>query len=112
MTEFLKPSTRNFAHFDALWREVPGTLTALTLSGWHATTVALIGFGGADCEALRDGLLAQPVNSLSSLAYVAAAIVLVRRQPRHRVPALALAAVGVGSFLYHGPMPDGAEPRA
>ena len=71
--------------------------------------MALLGFGGSDCEALRDGWLAQPVNSLSSLAYVAAAIVVVRREPQHGVPALALAAVGLGSFLYHGPMPEGAD---
>jgi hypothetical protein len=76
--------------------------------GWHATAVVLIGFGGSDCEAVRDGLLAQPVNSLSSLAYVVAAIVVVRRDPRHGVLALALGAVGLGSFLYHGPMPGGA----
>jgi hypothetical protein len=54
--------------------------------------MVLVGLGGSDCEALRDGCLAQPVNSVSSLAYVGAAI-----------------AVGIGSLLYHGPMPAGAN---
>jgi hypothetical protein len=70
--------------------------------------VALLALGGSDCEALHSGLLGQPVNSVSSLAYVAAgAYVLHRGGPPG--PALALAAVGVGSALYHGPMPPGAE---
>jgi hypothetical protein len=70
--------------------------------------VNLLALGGSDCETVRDALLGQPVNSLSSLAYVAAgAVVLWRGGPP--VPALALAAAGVGSFLYHGPMPAGAE---
>lgn len=66
----------------------------------------LLALGASDCEALRDGLLGQPVNALSSVAYlVAGAYVLRRGGPR--MPALALAAVGVGSFLYHGPMTPG-----
>jgi hypothetical protein len=70
--------------------------------------VPVLALGASDCEALRDGWLGQPVNALSSVAYVVAgAYVVWRGGPR--VPALALAAVGVGSFLYHGPMPPGAE---
>lgn len=68
----------------------------------------VLALGGSDCEALRDGLLGQPVNSLSSLAYVLAGVY-VLRQGGARAPAVALAAVGVGSVLYHGPMPPGAE---
>jgi hypothetical protein len=69
--------------------------------------VRVLALGASDCEALRDGWLGQPVNTLSSLAYVVAgAYVLWRGGPR--VPALALAAVGVGSVLYHGPMTSGA----
>lgn len=80
------------------WR-APGV--AATLDGMGT-------LGGSDCEAVRDAVLAQPVNSLSSLAYVAAgAYVLRRRGPV--APALALVAVGAGSVLYHGPMPPGAE---
>jgi hypothetical protein len=70
--------------------------------------VTLLALGGSDCEAVRDAVLGQPANALSSLAYVVAAAVVVRRGGP-RGPALALAAVGVGSFLYHGPMPWGAE---
>ena len=57
--------------------------------------------GAGDCERLHDGLLAQPVNTVSALAYVAVgAWLLGRRQP---VFALAVAAAGVGSVDYHGP---------
>jgi hypothetical protein len=68
----------------------------------------VLALGGSDCEALHDGVLGQPVNSLSSLAYVAAAGYVLRRGGPP-APALALALVGLGSVLYHGPMPPGAE---
>jgi hypothetical protein len=70
--------------------------------------VAVLALGGSDCEALRDGWLGQPVNALSSLAYVAAGAYVLRRGGPAG-PALALGAVGIGSVLYHGPMPPGAE---
>lgn len=70
--------------------------------------MAVLGLGGSDCEALRDGWLGQPVNALSSVAYVLAGAYLLREGGRS-VPAVALAAVGVGSVLYHGPMPPGAD---
>jgi hypothetical protein len=73
-----------------------------------ATLVRMRALGGSDCEAVRDAVLAQPVNSLSSLAYVAAGAYVLRRGGPV-APAVALAAVGVGSVLYHGPMPPGAE---
>jgi MYXO-CTERM domain-containing protein len=57
---------------------------------------------------VRDAVVGQPVNSVSSLAFVVAAVV-VLRHGGPRGPALGLAAVGIGSFLYHGPMPAGAE---
>jgi hypothetical protein len=68
----------------------------------------LLALGGSDCEALHDGLLSQPANSVTSLAYVAVAAYVLRRGAPP-APALALALVGVGSVLYHGPMPPGAE---
>jgi hypothetical protein len=68
----------------------------------------VLALGASDCEALRDGWLAQPVNTLSSVAYVVAGAYVLRRGGS-RASALALAAVGVGSVLYHGPMPPGAE---
>jgi hypothetical protein len=70
--------------------------------------VAVLGLGGSDCEALRDGSLGQPMNSLSSLAYVVAGAVVARNRGPV-APAAALVAVGLGSLLYHGPMPPLAE---
>ena len=67
----------------------------------------VLALGASDCEVLRDGWLGQPVNTLSSLAYVVAGAYVLRRGGP-RIPALALAAVGVGSVLYHGPMTPGA----
>jgi hypothetical protein len=65
----------------------------------------------SDCERVRPGLVAQPVNTISSLAYVVAGAVIARRARRDSGPferrrvALAIAAVlaGVGSVAYHGP---------
>jgi hypothetical protein len=77
---------------------------------WQAGQVLLLVLGTSDCEALHDGWLRQPVNTLSSVAYVVAgAYVLRRGGPGTSTLALALATVGVGSVLYHGPMPPGAE---
>ena len=53
----------------------------------------------ADCELLHDGLLDEPVNALSSLAYVAAGAWVWRHDRRQGA---ALIAVGIGSFAYHG----------
>jgi hypothetical protein len=69
--------------------------------------VPVLALGGSDCEVLHGGLWGQPVNSLSSLAYVAAAAYVLRRGGPSG-PAVALGLVGVGSVLYHGPMPRGA----
>ena len=68
----------------------------------------LLALGASDCEALRDGWLGQPVNALSSLSYALAGAYVLRRGGS-QASALALVAVGVGSVLYHGPMPPGAE---
>jgi hypothetical protein len=72
--------------------------------------------GAGDCERLHDGLIAQPVNTASALAYVAVGAWLLgrRRQPEGsgeprrgapvgRVFGLAVTAAGVGSVDYHGP---------
>ncbi len=59
-----------------------------------------------DCEAIGLGLLGQPVNALSSLALVVAGLVVLGRD---RLMASALAATGVGSFLFHGPLAPGGE---
>ncbi|HWC66701.1 MAG TPA: hypothetical protein VG478_01430 [Acidimicrobiales bacterium] len=67
--------------------------------------------GAMDCEAIGTGFLAQPVNALSSLAYVGAAlwVVAAARRVRGRVTADVatvaglVAAEGLGSLLFHGP---------
>jgi len=67
----------------------------------------------ADCEAIGNSLLGQPVNSVTTLAFVAAGIWIASRsvsqRPNRRWVAAALIATGFGSFLFHGPMPPGAE---
>jgi hypothetical protein len=73
--------------------------------------------GCSDCERIRDGWLAQPVNALSSLAFVGAAgMVLARtwqpaRDRRGEVLAFSalLSLVGAGSVAFHGPQPPGAR---
>jgi hypothetical protein len=77
---------------------------------WQAGYVPLLVLGTSDCEALHDGWLAQPVNALSSIAYIVAGTYVLRRGgPGTPALALALGVVGVGSVLYHGPVPPGAE---
>ena len=69
--------------------------------------------GGSDCERIGQGLLAQPTNTLSSLAYVLAGGLLLWRalagRPHARsarcVYAVTVVGVGVGSAAFHGPMP-------
>ena len=62
----------------------------------------------ADCELIRDGLFGQPVNSITCVAFLVGGGVLLAR-PRLRWVGLALIATGIGSFLFHGPMPPGSE---
>jgi len=57
----------------------------------------------SDCERCREGLVTQPANTVSSLAYVAAGADLLRRPEPDRAFAWAVIAVGVGSVAYHGP---------
>ncbi len=71
--------------------------------------------GGSDCETIRDGLLSQPTNALTSACYIAAGLVVWMRIPadQRKGPggayAVLLALVGVGSVLYHGPQPVGSK---
>ncbi|MGH8911599.1 MAG: hypothetical protein ACRDVD_03730 [Acidimicrobiia bacterium] len=62
----------------------------------------------ADCERILDGFLGQPVNALTSLAFIGAGVLVAVRSRRVWL-ATALMAVGIGSFLFHGPMPAGAQ---
>lgn len=83
----------------------------------HQTAFLFEGIGETDCEAITEGLLAQPVNALSSVAYIIAGLWLVSRAVRNRaaetvtqiVFGLTLSGVGAGSFAFHGPMPPGAR---
>lgn len=64
--------------------------------------------GGSDCEAIVAGFLHQPVNAFSSLAFIVAGVVVARTvlTVGGRFMAIALLLTGVGSVLYHGPMPS------
>lgn len=72
------------------------------------------GVGATDCEHIGQGLLAQPVNTLSSLAYIAVGAMLLRRALAARsservvlaVYAVTVIGVGLGSVAFHGPMPS------
>jgi len=77
----------------------------LTLAGIVATS----GFVSTDCERLGDGALAQPVNALSSLAFLVAGLWVcwhARRAPGRRVElavfGVAVAANAMGGVLFHG----------
>jgi hypothetical protein len=68
--------------------------------------------GAGDCEALRPGLLAQPVNALTSLAYVAVGAELLNRDAPGRRPETSqlspvfgalLITDGIGGVAFHGP---------
>lgn len=61
-----------------------------------------------DCELIRSGFLAQPVNTITTLAFVVAGVWLLRRQTTVWV-GVALIATGMGSFVFHGPMPPWGE---
>jgi len=62
-----------------------------------------------DCELIRDGLIGQPVNAFSSLAFAVVAAWLGLARPRSTLRSLgsgALLLVGVGSVWFHA---DGAS---
>ena len=62
-----------------------------------------------DCERIGTGWLGQPVNSLTSLVFVAAGVIIAGRRPERAWVGVAVAATGIGSFLFHGPVPTGSE---
>lgn len=67
--------------------------------------------GLSDCEVHLGGLLGQPMNTLSTVVFAVVALWLLGRRERTWVTngmALTLLALGLGSFLYHGPAPRGA----
>jgi hypothetical protein len=62
----------------------------------------------ADCELIRPEWWGQPVNTATTVAFLIAAVVVFART-RGVLPTAALAYTGLGSFLFHGPMPPGSE---
>lgn len=58
----------------------------------------------SDCEWIRPDLLGQTVNTTTTIALVLAGLWLLGR-PRARWIGIALTATGLGSFVFHGPMP-------
>jgi hypothetical protein len=77
----------------------------------QAPVVVPADFGNSDCERAVDAALTQPVLALTSLAYIAAGFIVLFSHGRPRAPltwavAVALVAVGVGSFAFHGPQPS------
>lgn len=71
--------------------------------------------GGSDCEVIGNGLLAQPVNALTSAVYIATGLAVWWRMPAEQrwraggLYSLLLVLVGVGSVLYHGPQLPGSQ---
>jgi hypothetical protein len=63
----------------------------------------------ADCETIGAGFLGQPVNAISALGFVIAGLIIVLNRPSLRWVGTATIATGIGSFLFHGPMPPWAE---
>lgn len=62
----------------------------------------------SDCERIRPGLIGQPANAATSLAFVVAAVPIARRAHQTRSRAWAAVAAssaleGLGSIAYHGP---------
>lgn len=63
--------------------------------------------GSGDCERCRPGLISQPMNAASSLAYVAVGVATLRsyrpRDPIETVVGWSTIAAGIGSIAFHGP---------
>jgi hypothetical protein len=60
--------------------------------------------GAGDCEAIGDGWLAQPVNAISSGAFLVAGVALFRAtRGSDRLFAVLVGANAVGGFGFHGP---------
>lgn len=85
----------------------------MELAAWNSlnprTVLVVEDMGETDCEFLRDGLWAQPVNTVSSLAYILVALlILIWAIRTQRVSwsligyTAVLAIVGLGSVDFHG----------
>ena len=63
----------------------------------------------ADCEAVGAGILGQPINTLTTLGFVVAGIIVIVQRQDMKWIGIGLVSTGIGSFLFHGPMPPGNE---
>ena len=63
----------------------------------------------ADCETIGAGFLGQPVNSLTTIGFLIVGALIIMRRPGRRWVGIGLVATGIGSLLFHGPMPPGGE---
>ena len=63
----------------------------------------------ADCEAIGTGFFGQPINALTTLAFVVAGVIVIAQRRDMPWIGIGLIATGLGSFLFHGPMPPGNE---
>jgi hypothetical protein len=63
----------------------------------------------ADCEAIGAGFLGQPINTLTTLGFVVAGIIVIVGRQDMRWIGIGLVSTGIGSFVFHGPMPPGSE---
>ncbi len=92
----------------------------LGTGGWAGEPSGCIEAGDCYCEAFTNGLIAQPANTLSNLAFVAVGLwVLAQVRPRHRGTGLMAThpgiatlygwiaiGLGLGSMLFHGTMTE------
>ncbi len=62
----------------------------------------------SDCELIAHAFWGQPVNTVTTLAFLVAGVVVARRFALRWI-GFALVATGIGSFLFHGPMPPGSQ---
>ena len=77
----------------------------------------VLAIGESDCEEIGTGFLAQPVNAITSLAFTVVGLAMIgwarvavgRERTVRWLFVLAMAATGLGSFLYHGPQWTGSR---
>ncbi len=81
----------------------------MSFSRWVGRPIVSTVMGALrDCEEVVHFFLGQPVNSLTALAFVVGGLVIILRS-EHTWVGIASVATGVGSFLFHGPMPPYSE---
>lgn len=77
----------------------------------------LFAIGQSDCEEIQEGVLGQPINAVTSLAFSVVGIVIIAAATRVEgqeravriVFGFVMIATGLGSFLFHGPQPAASQ---